>query len=139
MVHLRALVIDDSRTVRMRLSDILRPLLGPEGSILEAADAAEGAEHAREACPDLVFLDLILPDRIAPGAAPRSPTSAEAGLLLLDTILHADPRARVVVVTGLPREDAHVVEALSRGASAYVRKPVSPESIGSALRGVGQA
>ncbi len=54
----RALIIDDSKTVVVTLRKILH---SGGYTTLEAFDAESGIEIAREECPDVIFLDIVLP------------------------------------------------------------------------------
>ena len=54
----RMLVIDDSPTIVALLSRMLRQ---NDYHVLEAADAEEGLEIARQQSPELIFLDIVLP------------------------------------------------------------------------------
>lgn len=137
-----ALVVDDSQTIRLRMTDLLRPLLGPGSVIDEAADARTALECFTRDPPDLVFLDMMLPDgrasepgRIASSGKPSGALpSTENGVAVLDRILETRPSTRVVVITGLSRDHSGVIRALSRGAVAYLRKPISAEALASVLQ-----
>lgn len=110
------LVVDDSPTVRLFLKTSLRALVGGSVTFREAADAgAARAELAAEAV-DVVFLDINL------GAGPH-------GIELMRGILATSPATTVVIITGLPEDDPQVVEALSLGAFACLRKPLRSADI----------
>jgi CheY-like chemotaxis protein len=118
--RLTVLVIDDEAADR----DALRRLLaGHQLHVVEAATAAEGRARARQVQPDLVFLDLGLPD--------------QSGFEVL-TALRADPeteRVPVVVVTAmeLSEQQRRVLEPVTAGvlckanlSDAAIRAVVTP-------------
>jgi putative two-component system response regulator len=92
-------------------------LLRPHGFILEeAASAEEGLEKLRAAPPDLVLLDMQLPDR--------------SGLEVLREI-RADPRTRlipVVMITGAANPRSRLA-AIESGVNDFLAKPFSPEEL----------
>ena len=111
MAHL--LWIEDDPALRR----VYRPLLEAEGYVLGEAATPEQARAAlAKQAPDLVLLDLMLPPSQRP----------EEGLALLETILGAAPRAKVVVLTGAGGQDT-ALEAVRRGAADLLRKPVDPD------------
>jgi ribonuclease P protein subunit RPR2 len=103
------LVVDDDVRLRMLLRTTLEVI---DIEVEEAATAAEARAYVAAGAPDLIVLDVGLPD--------------ENGLSLC-TELKADPRTKgipVVVLTGL--EAGTAAEAERAGADAYLRKPFSP-------------
>lgn len=116
---MRVLVVDDHPMVREGLSSMLA---GSDVTIV--AQAGSGAEAVREAgaqAPDVVLLDMKLPDL--------------DGLAVLDGILRAAPAAQVLVVSML--DDAALVRrALDAGARGWLLKGVSRRDLLAALRAV---
>jgi len=101
------LIADDEPEVL----DLLRMMLEWEGyGVLDAADGLQALETARHQCPDLILLDVRMPNM--------------SGLHVLDK-LQADPTTAGIpvimlsVVTTYPE----VRTALQRGAIAYLSKP----------------
>lgn len=106
---LKVLVIEDSLVFQKIMSEVLRGLPGVD-QVEVAGNGAEGLAAARRQAPDVVFLDLHLPD--------------VDGLELLDRFKASSPRLPVVVVSGLSIEGADLtIAALSRGAQQFVAKP----------------
>jgi CheY-like chemotaxis protein len=112
-----ALIVDDEPGAN-RLLAMLVALRGYESHA--AFDAAAGERLARETAPDVVLLDLMLPDR--------------SGLEVCRALAW-DPstcRLPVVVVSARLAERSRV-ESLKAGACAFVPKPFTPEMIFEAL------
>ena len=102
---LRVLIVDDDQFVR----SVLRDMLAPSGyQCSEARDGVEALERVRADCPDVVLLDLLMPNM--------------SGIQVLEEICRTHPRSRVVVITSLA-SDALLARALAAGASGYVVKP----------------
>jgi DNA-binding NtrC family response regulator len=105
---LRALVVDDDRPTRLALTE----LVAEEGFTAMAAGSLREARACMlQASPDVVLLDLMLPDG--------------KGLDLIADLHARTGHAEVVVITGHATLES-AVEALRRGASDYLTKPVDP-------------
>lgn len=115
---IRVLVVDDHPWFR---EGLVFELGRAEGLLVvgEAADGREALDRAAELSPDVVVLDLAMP--VMDGTA-ALPGLIEAG-------------ARVLVLT-LSDEDATVLTALRAGASGYLVKGVSTDSLVSAVQAV---
>jgi putative two-component system response regulator len=109
----RILIIDDDAQVRL----LLRRLLEPAGYLVEEFATGEpGLERIRDDSPDLVLLDLHLPDR--------------SGHEVLEEI-RGDPATRllpVVMLTGYATA-AEKVRAQNEGVTDFLSKPFSPEEL----------
>lgn len=111
---MRALVIDDSRTMRSILGRILRPF-GFE--VVEAANCLEALERLRtDALPALATLDWNMPMM-----------SGLEFLRLVRAKQEYDP-LRIIMVT-TETEPAQLIRALEAGANEYVMKPFTAEVI----------
>ncbi len=89
----------------------------------ECRSADEAVEAVTRERPDLVALDLSLPDG--------------GGLPLIEHLLSVSPQTRIVVLS-MHDGEPYVSEALRRGASGYVTKGVAPEELVAGLREVMQ-
>jgi putative two-component system response regulator len=109
----RILVVDDEGEIRA----VLRKLLIHSGyQILEASTAEQALQQLRSSEPDLVLLDLGLPDR--------------SGHEVLEQI-RSDPATRllpVVVLTGNATQDQKL-RAIREGVTDFLSKPFSPEEL----------
>jgi two-component system, NarL family, response regulator DevR len=114
------LVVDDHEVVRQGLVALLgrRPGFQVVG---EAGTVAEAIEGARRFQPDLVIMDVRLPD----GSGIEACREIRADL----------PDTRVVMLTSYPDEDA-VLSAIVAGASGYLLKQVRARDLVAALESV---
>jgi len=108
----RLLLIDDHPIVRAGCVRVLQQR--PDLEVVEAETAASGLAAAQEAAPDLVIMDLNLPDR--------------RGLDLLSEFTLRFPSARTVVFS-MYEEAAFVTAAMEAGAQGYVTKNDDPDSL----------
>ncbi|MCI0455998.1 MAG: response regulator, partial [Gemmataceae bacterium] len=110
------LVIDDEQSVRYSL----RRVLEAEGTrVLTAATGAEGLRQTREQGPDVVVLDLQLPDR--------------SGLEVFRDLQALDPRRPVIFITAHGTTET-AIEAMKLGAFDYLVKPVDLERLSELLQ-----
>src|SRR6187551_236358 len=117
---LRLLVVDDHEVVRQGLVAMLsrRPNFQV---VAEAGTVAEAIEMARRFQPDLVIMDVRLPDG--------------SGIEACREIRAEMPQTRVVILTSYPDEEA-VFSAIVAGASGYLLKQVRGRDLVAALESV---
>jgi len=109
------LVVDDDQTVRETLADFFDSL----GYVVRsAATATAGRQAAAEHAPDVVLMDLRLPDA--------------SGLTLLEALRADDPELAVIVLTG-HADVPTAVRAMQQGALDFLEKPVDLEALGVAV------
>ena len=105
------LVVDDAAFMRM----LLRDILSAQGyEVHEAVNGRDAVEKFAEVHPDLVTLDLTMPEM--------------DGLAALARIREMDPSARVVIVTAQSAPDA-VVAAFDAGALDFITTPFQPAKL----------
>ena len=109
------LVVDDDRTVRETLADFFDTL---GYSARTAASASEGRQAAAEHAPDVVLVDLRLPDA--------------SGLLLLEALRADDPELGVIMLTG-HADVPTAVRAMQKGALDFLEKPVDLDALDAAV------
>jgi DNA-binding NarL/FixJ family response regulator len=117
----RILIVDDHPLTR----DALAGLLAHNGFdvVGQAGGGVEAIARARELRPDLVLLDLSMPDM--------------DGLTALPKLRDAAPDAEIVVLTA-SEDEASLLGAIRAGAAGYLLKSEPPERIVAFLRGVAQ-
>ena len=119
---LRLLVVDDHEVVRQGLVSLLDRREHFQ-VVAEAGTAAEAVEMTRKFEPDLVIMDVRLPDG--------------SGIEACREIRAEFPKTRVVILTSYPDEEA-VLSAIIAGASGYLLKQIRSRDLVSALESVGR-
>src|SRR6266851_5425529 len=109
------LVIDDEESVRYSFRRVFE---SDSVQVLTARTAAEGLDQIREQRPDVVVLDLQLPDR--------------SGLEVFQEIKSLDPRRPVIFITAHGTTEA-AIEAMKGGAFDYLVKPVDLDRLSQLL------
>jgi DNA-binding response OmpR family regulator len=111
----KILAIDDARSIRT----FLRISLESQGADFhEAGTARDGLKLCQEVQPDLVVLDLGLPD--------------EDGLTILPSIKEASASTQVIVLT-VRKENEMKEKARMLGADAYITKPFMVDELMDAI------
>jgi two-component system response regulator DevR len=119
---LRLLVVDDHEVVRQGLVSLLERRPGFQ-VVAQAGSVAESITLAARHEPDLVIMDVRLPDG--------------SGIEACREIRAARPETRVVMLTSYPDEEA-VMSANIAGASGYLLKQIRGRDLVSALEAVGR-
>ena len=120
MADIRVLVVDDHPVVRQGLRSFLD--VQPDITVVgEAADGAACVAAAEELRPDVILLDLRMPDA--------------DGLAALRGLREHENPARVLVITSFT-DPAAVAPAVRAGAAGYVYKDVDPPALAAAIRAV---
>ncbi len=116
----RVIIADDHELARLGLRTMLVP--EPDLDVVgEAATGRETVELARELEPDLVLMDIRMPDL--------------DGLVATRQIKELHPRTSILVVT-LSEDPDYLLEALRVGAAGYVLKDASRREVVAAVRQV---
>lgn len=104
------MVVDDEEDLRR----IIARMLSAQGEIVEAADGAEAVRLLRQRTPDLLLLDVTLPD--------------VSGLDVLKEARAIAPNLPVLMLTG-QLDISTARDALEKGARAYMTKPFEPSAL----------
>src|ERR1700730_17353872 len=111
---MRALVVEDSKTIRMTLREYLRKM---DIQVVEAADGREALERLKELPrPDLVLVDWNMP--------------VMNGIDFIRAVreLHVyDPLPLIMVTTN--SESEHLDTAMEAGANEYIQKPCTLDAL----------
>ena len=118
--HVRVMIIDDHEIVRRGISDIIDRADGLE-VVAEAGSKAEAIRRADLMRPDVVLVDLQLPDG--------------TGIEVIRALSQSVPQALPIVLTSFDDDEA-LAEALEVGARAYVLKSVHGAEISDVVRAV---
>jgi two-component system response regulator DevR len=119
---LRLLVVDDHEVVRQGLVALLDRRAGFE-VVAEAGTVAESVEAARRYEPDIVIMDVRLPDG--------------SGIEACREIRSELPETRIVMLTSYPDEEA-VLSAIVAGSAGYLLKQIRARDLVAALEAVGR-
>lgn len=120
MARLKVLVVDDHEVVRIGLTSLIGRHEGFE-VVAQAATGTEAVEQAIRHQPDLVVLDVLLPDK--------------SGIEACREIRAACPNSRVLMLTSHANDEA-VFQAIMAGASGYILKQVGSNPLIDALKAV---
>ena len=118
--NVRVMIIDDHEIVRRGISDIIDRADGLE-VVAEAGSKAEAIRRADLMRPDVVLVDLQLPDG--------------TGIEVIRALSQSVPQALPIVLTSFDDDEA-LAEALEVGARAYVLKSVHGAEISDVVRAV---
>ncbi len=116
----RILIVDDHAVVRTGLRLLLDAEDGLE-TIAEAGSARDAVFEARKHKPDVILMDVVLPDR--------------SGIEATPDVLNEAPDAKVLVLS-MEDDPSYVREAFAAGASGYVLKEAADTELVTALRQV---
>jgi two-component system chemotaxis response regulator CheY len=114
------LVVDDAIFMRKILSDILVY----DGLLVvgEAENASEAVELYKKLRPDVMTLDIIMPE-----------VEGVDAMKAVRTITEKDKKAKIVMVSAIGQQE-QVVEAIQAGAKEFIVKPFQPSQVTTAVR-----
>ncbi len=113
----KVLIVDDAAFMRMMLKDILTKN-GYE-VIGEAGDGEQAVEMYKELSPDLVTMDITMPEK--------------DGITALKEIKAYDPNAKVIICSAMGQQ-AMVLDAIQAGARDFVVKPFQADRVIEAVK-----
>lgn len=113
------LIADDALFMRMMLKDLLK--VNNFEVIGEAENGKEAVEKYRELQPDLILLDILMPNM--------------DGLTAAKMILESYPEARIVMLSAMG-QSSFLEQARMLGIKNYIRKPFSPPRVIKTLNGL---
>lgn len=118
--QIRILIVDDHAIVREGLSGLIEAEPGMQVAG-EAANGIEGVRKARSLHPDVILMDLVMPEK--------------DGVHAIQEIKNENPDARILVLTSFA-EDDKLFPAIKAGASGYLLKDTLPNELLAAIRAV---
>ena len=113
------LVVDDAAFMRMMIKDILTK--NGYNVAGEAENGAKALEKYNEVKPDLVLMDITMPE--------------VDGIQALKNIKAADPNAKVIMCSAMGQQ-AMVIESIQSGAKDFIVKPFQPDRVLEAVKKV---
>jgi two-component system, NarL family, response regulator NreC len=116
----RVLIVDDHAVVRSGLRLVLEAEEDVE-PVGEAGTARDAIFQNRALKPDVILLDVVMPD--------------QSGLDIIPTLLHERPEAKVLVLS-MQDDPQYVKQAFAAGASGYVLKEAADKEVVAAVREV---
>ena len=109
---IQTLIVDDAAFMRMMLKDILS---STEFEIVgEAEDGIQAAKKYQELKPDLVIMDIVMPE--------------VDGIEATRSIVKADPQAKILMCSAIGQEEL-TKEAIQAGARDFIVKPFDPQKV----------
>ncbi|NWG34795.1 MAG: response regulator transcription factor [Chloroflexi bacterium] len=116
--QISVLLVDDHAVVRRGVKAFLETQ-ADLSVVGEAGSGEEAVKQAAQLIPDVILMDLIMPDI--------------DGVEATRKVKQVSPRSQIVVLTSY-HEDEHIFPALKAGALSYILKDVSAEELASAVR-----
>jgi len=113
----RILIVDDAAFMRMMIKDIL----GKNGFTVvgEAENGIQAVEKFKETRPDLVTMDITMPEM--------------DGITAVKEIRKIDPKARIIMCSAMGQQ-AMVIDAIQAGAKDFIVKPFQPDRVIEAVK-----
>ena len=113
------LIVDDAAFMRMMIKDILTK--NGYNVVGEAENGLKAGEKYNELKPDLVLMDITMPELDGIGA--------------LKKIKEADPNARIIMCSAMGQQ-AMVIESIQAGAKDFIVKPFQGDRVLEAVKKV---
>ena len=116
MAH-RVMLVDDASFMRMMLKNIL---VGSGYEVVgEAENGAKAVEQYKALKPDLVIMDIIMPEM--------------GGIDAVREIVKVNPSAKILMCSSMGQQSL-VVEAIQAGAKDFIVKPFQPSNVLEAVK-----
>ncbi|MDV2885263.1 MULTISPECIES: response regulator [Alkalihalophilus] len=116
MAH-KVLIVDDAAFMRMMIKDILTK--NGFDVVGEANDGAQAVQKYEELSPDLVTMDITMPEM--------------DGITSLKEIKKIDPNAKVIMCSAMGQQ-AMVIDAIQAGAKDFIVKPFQADRVLEAIK-----
>ena len=111
------MIVDDAAFMRMMIKDIL--VKNGYEVVAEASDGQDAVEKYRETRPDLVTMDVTMPEM--------------DGITSLKKIRETDPQAKVIMCSAMGQQ-AMVIDAIQAGAKDFIVKPFQNDRVIEAIK-----
>ncbi|MCX6032461.1 MAG: response regulator transcription factor [Chloroflexi bacterium] len=120
MPPIKLLIADDHTLVRQGLRQLCEGM-GGFTVVAEAEDGAQAVALARTARPDVILMDIVMPDM--------------GGVEAIRQIIHEMPTARIIALT-MYRQEQYMLDAIRAGARGYLLKTVDAQDLIAAIEAV---
>ncbi|MCF7876163.1 response regulator transcription factor [Candidatus Bipolaricaulota bacterium] len=120
--NIELFIVDDHRVVRSGIKALVEtePSLEVIG---EASDGREAVAKASQRSPDVILMDLVMPEMDGVEATKR--------------IIEDNPEGKILILTSFSEEE-RIIQAIKAGATGYLIKDASPDELVGAIRDVYQ-
>ncbi|MCD4703904.1 MAG: response regulator [Methanosarcinaceae archaeon] len=115
----KVMIVDDAAFMRMVIKDILSK--NGHEVVGEAVDGLDAVQKYSELKPDVVFMDIVMPNM--------------EGTEALTKIMGMDPNAKVIMCSSIGQQSV-VTEAITAGAQDFIIKPFDATKVLEALNNV---
>ncbi|MFX1417731.1 MAG: response regulator [Promethearchaeota archaeon] len=109
----KVLIVDDAAFIRNRIKKVIEKIEYAD-VVGEASNGDDAITLYKELMPDLVTMDLIMPE--------------SDGVKAIEEIMKFDKKANIVVISAMGQE-LTITDALGKGAKEYIKKPFKEEDI----------
>ncbi len=116
----KVLIVDDAMFMRSMIKDILMNA-GDFEIVGEAEDGADAIAKFKEVKPDLITMDIVMPNT--------------DGIEATRQIMGIDSNVKIVMCSALGQEPL-IMESLAAGAQDFIVKPFSPEKVIKVINGI---
>ncbi len=118
---MKILIVDDAKLIHFMVKKILAAKGLEDIQYADAFDGQQAVDMAKEFNPDLILLDVIMPEK--------------DGIEALAELKQNNPDVHVIMVSSMGTEEK-VSEALKLGAKAFIQKPFDEDELHSHVTGV---
>lgn len=108
----KILIADDSILARKQLKDMISTLGTPV--FLEAKDGQGAIDQYKQNKPDLVFLDIVMPNK--------------DGNAAIEEIMRDDPDATIIIASSIGTQ-SQLKKAIEAGAKEFIQKPLDQQQV----------
>ena len=108
----KILIADDSILARKQLKDMISTLGTPV--FLEAKDGQGAIDQYKQNKPDLVFLDIVMPNK--------------DGNVAIEEIMKDDPAATIIIASSIGTQ-SQLKKAIEAGAKEFIQKPLDQQQV----------
>jgi two-component system chemotaxis response regulator CheY len=108
----KILIVDDAPFMRTRVKNLL--LSQNNYQVIEAENGLQAVEKYKEEKPDLVLMDITMPEM--------------DGITAVKELKKIDPNCKIAMLSAMGQEQL-VMEAIKSGAKDFILKPFQPEKV----------